>query len=80
MAQAEQIGWFKREAEEFFPYYYSWDSPGEMEGWIVDEWQGFVELDEETKQATRSAWALGDADAAVRVAINMLITRWRKNE
>lgn len=80
IAQAERTGWFKREAEELFPYYYSWDSPSEIEEWIIDEWHDFVELNEETKRATRSAWALGDADATVRVAVNMLITRWRKNE
>jgi len=80
IAEAEGIGWFKREAEEFFPYYYSWDSPSEMEEWIIDEWHDFIELDEESRQATRSVWALGDAEAAVRVAVNMLITRWRKNE
>jgi hypothetical protein len=80
MAQAERIGWFRREAEEFFPYYYSWDSPSEIEEWIIDEWHDFVALDEETRRATRSAWALGDADASVRVAVNMLITRWRKHE
>jgi len=80
IAEAEGIGWFKREAEEFFPYYYSWDSPSEMEEWIVDEWHDFIELDEESRQTTRSVWALGDAEAAVRVAVNMLITRWRKNE
>jgi hypothetical protein len=78
IAQAEQNGWFIREAEEFFPFHYSWDSPSEMEEWIQEEWQDFIELDEESKQATRSAWALGDADAAVRVKVKMLITRWKK--
>ena len=78
MAQAEQNGWFTREAEEFFPYYYSWDSPSEMEKWITDEWHDLIQMDEEAKKATRSAWALGDADASVRVAVKMLITRWRK--
>ena len=78
VAQAEQNGWFTREAEEFFPFYYSWDSPSEMEEWITDEWEGFIQLDEESKRATRSAWALGDADSAVRVGVKMLITRWKK--
>ncbi|HEX9385196.1 MAG TPA: hypothetical protein VF918_02665 [Anaerolineales bacterium] len=78
IAQAEQDGWFGREAEEFFPFYYAWDSPSEMEEWIIDEWQDFIQLEEESKRATRSAWALGDADSAVRVGVNMLITRWKK--
>jgi hypothetical protein len=76
--RAEQEGWFGREGEEFFLYYYSWDSPSEMEEWIADEWQDFIQLDEESKQATRSAWALGDADSRVRIGVKMLITRWKK--
>ncbi|HXQ34908.1 MAG TPA: hypothetical protein VN843_12915 [Anaerolineales bacterium] len=78
MALAEEQGWFVREQEEFFSYVYSWDTPKEMEEWIEEEWHGFIGLDEETKQATRSAWALGDADAQVRVRVKMLISRWKK--
>ena len=78
ISRAEQNGWFSRTAEEFFPFYYSWDSPSEMEEWIADEWEDFIQLDEESKRATRSAWALGDADSIVRVKVKMLITRWKK--
>lgn len=78
MEQAEAQGWFYREQEEFFSYVYSWDTPKEMEEWIEEEWHGFIGLDEATKQATRSVWALGDADAQVRLRVKMLITRWRK--
>ena len=78
IAQAEQKGWFLRETEEFFPFYYLWDSPGEMEEWITEEWHDFNQLDEVSKRTTCSAWALGDADATVRVRVKMLITRWKK--
>jgi hypothetical protein len=78
MALAEDQRWFIREQEESFSYIYSWDTPKEMEEWIEEEWHGFIGLDEETKQATRSAWALGDADTQVRLLVKMLITRWRK--
>lgn len=78
MAKAEQNGWFRRNHEEFFPYRYSWDSAGEMQQWIEDEWEGFIEVDEETWKTTRSAWALGDADSRVQVSVKMLITRWQK--
>jgi hypothetical protein len=77
IARAKQNGWFTREVEDFFPFYYSWDSPSEMEEWVKAEWQDFIELDEESKQATRSAWALGEADSRVRLNVKMLITRWR---
>jgi hypothetical protein len=78
MAKAEQEGWFTREDEEFFLIDYAWDTPKEMEEWIKDEWHDFIGLDEETRNATRSAWAVGDADSLVRVRVKMLITRWRK--
>jgi len=77
IAQAEQIGWFIREAEEFFPFFYSWDSPSEMGEWIEEEWHGFIQLDDQTRQATRSAWAIGDADTQVRIKVKMLIARWK---
>lgn len=75
--QASGNGWFSRDREEFFPYYYTWDTPSEMEEWIAEEWNDFISLDEESKRSTRSAWALGDADARVRMRMKMLITKWR---
>ena len=76
IAQAFENGWFSRDRQEFFSYSYSWDTPAEMEEWVDTEWEDFVALEEETKQATRSAWALGDADARVRLQVKMLIARW----
>ncbi len=78
MVEAEGKGWFIREQEDFFSFYYSWDSSSELEEWIEAEWQGFIDMDEETKRATRSAWAVGDADSRVRLGVKMLITRWKK--
>lgn len=78
MQVAEGKGWFLRESEEFFPFIYSWDSASEMEQWIEKEWEDFIETDVETRQETRAAWALGDADSRVRVHVKMLITRWKK--
>ncbi len=77
VAHAAQNGWFTREQEDFFSFTYSWDSPKEMEEWIEEEWEGFIGLDEATRQATRSAWASADADARVQVKVKMLITRWK---
>jgi hypothetical protein len=78
MATVESDGWFARASEENFPIHYVWDSPREMEEWIETEWDDFLELDEEIKQATRSAWTLGDGDTRVRVRVNMLLTKWKK--
>ncbi len=77
VAHAAQNGWFTREQYEFFSFTYSWDSPKEMEEWIEEEWEGFIGLNEETKQATRAAWASADADARVRVKVKMLIAKWK---
>lgn len=77
IAQAEQDGWFIREAENLFPFVYSWDTPSEMEEWIETEWHDFLRLTKDTRQATRSAWALADADARVQVKVKMLISRWK---
>jgi hypothetical protein len=77
IALAEHEGWFKRQAEEFFSYIYSWDTPREMEEWIEAEWPNSLRLDNETKQATRSTWVSSNADARVQVRVKMLITRWK---
>jgi hypothetical protein len=76
MKNAEALGWFKRGLEEYFPIHYVWDTASEMETWIDEEWEGFIALGEGERRATRSAWALGDAETQVRVKMKMLITRW----
>ena len=73
---ASENGWFSRDKQEFFSFSYSWDTPTEMEEWVDTEWEDFVTLEEETKQATRSAWALSDADARIRLHVKMLIASW----
>jgi hypothetical protein len=78
MAEGERRGWFLREHEELFPIHYIWDTAREMEAWIDTEWEGYIGLGEETRRATRTAWALGDADSLVRVEVKVLITRWKK--
>jgi hypothetical protein len=77
MKEVEARGWFQREQEEFFPFLYSWDTPSEMEAFVVEDWSDFTTLSEDVKIATRSAWASADADARVRVRVRILITRWR---
>lgn len=77
LREVEARGWFKREREEFFSFFYSWDTPSEMEEFLAEEWPDFIELSEDAKRATRSAWAVGDADSRVRVRVKILITRWQ---
>lgn len=78
MAESESNGWFIREREEFFSYVYSWDTPNEMDEWIAEEWEDFIEIDETSKRATHSAWALSDGDARAQLRMKMLIGRWRR--
>src|SRR5215211_6447024 len=78
MKEAEARGWFQREREEFFPLFYSWDTPSEMEEFVEEDWADFVALSQEAKQATRSTWALSDADSRVRVRVKILLSRWKK--
>jgi hypothetical protein len=76
--KTEARGWFRLDREEFFPFFYSWDTPSEMEEFIAEDWADFVDLSEEAKKATRSTWALGEADSRVRVRVKVLLTKWRK--
>lgn len=78
MARAADDGWFSREKEETFPLYYYWDSPKDLEDYVEENWSEFIAIDQDVYKRLRSAWALADADARVRVRANMLITRWRK--
>lgn len=77
ISEAEVRGWFGREQDIRFPFFYSWDTPGEMEEFVADDWSDFVQLSDPVKHATRSAWASADADARVQVKVQILITRWK---
>src|SRR5215207_3363305 len=59
IAQASTSGWFTREREDFFSYDYIWDTPRELEEWIVEEWQDFIDLDEEDKHPNTSTLPCG---------------------
>lgn len=78
MQEVESRGWFERESEDFFPFFYSWDTPSEMEKFVDEDWSDFIRLGEDDRKSTRSAWAVGDADSRVRIRVKILITRWKK--
>jgi len=78
MQEVEKRGWFKREQDELFPFVYSWDTPSEMEEFVKEDWGDFIELAEDTKRATRAAWAVADGDSRVRIKMNVWIARWKK--
>ncbi len=78
VAQAAEQKWFVREREEFFPFFYYWDSPREMKEYIDNEWEDFISVDDPTWKNVRPIWAVADADARLRIRVKMLITRWKK--
>lgn len=80
LSEVEMRGLFVREAEESFPYFYTWDRPSEMKEFMETEWEGFEKLDEEVLRAVQSRWASGGAEALVRVRVKMLITKWKKSQ
>ena len=77
MREVELRGWFQREQEQFFPFFYSWDTPSEMEEFIAEDWADFIQLGDPAKMATRAAWASAQAEARVQVRVQVLITRWK---
>jgi hypothetical protein len=42
------------------------------------EWEGFEKLEEAVFADVKSAWAVANADARLRIRVSMLITRWEK--
>ena len=78
MKEVEARGWFVREREEEFAFFYYWDTPSEMKEWIDDEWDTFEKIEEDVYRKAQSLWATANADARVRVRVKMLITKWRR--
>ncbi len=75
---ATEAGWYRREQEETFPFNYYWDTPEQMVEFIREEWSSFANLEDEVIGRARSLWAVADADARLRIQLNVLITRWRR--
>jgi hypothetical protein len=78
MEEAAHRDWFMLEQGERFSLFYSWDTANDMEEFLNEEWDGFVQLDEVVSKAAKSAWAVANADARVRVRVEMMIDRWKK--
>jgi len=76
--EAEMRGWFVNGREQEFPFFYYWDTPSEMKEFVDTDWEGFEKLEDAVFEAVKSAWAVANADARVRIRVKMLITRWEK--
>ena len=78
--EATRRGWFTLEGGDRFSLFYSWDTANDMEAYLREEWDDFAQLDEKVARAAKSAWAVANADAHVRVRADMLLNGWRKME
>lgn len=77
MREVEARGWFTREREEEFSFFYYWDTPSEMKEFMEKEWKDFEKMEDKVYQTAKSLWSTADADAQMRVRVKMLITKWR---
>ena len=78
MEEASQKGWFLREQEQEFPFFYYWDTPKEMQEYIDETWDDVIHVEDEVWSSLRSTWASANADARVRIRMKMSIAAWRK--
>jgi hypothetical protein len=75
---AVRRGWFVRESELNFPFFFYWDTPEEMRQYIKEEWSDFTVMQDDLFSAVQSAWETAGPDHRVRVQLKMLLTIWRK--
>lgn len=78
MREAEARGWFINAGQQEFPFFYAWDTPSEMKEYMETEWEEFEKLEDRIYETAKSAWAVANADAVVRIRVKMLITKWLK--
>jgi hypothetical protein len=78
MSDVESRGWFVKDKQEQFGFFYYWDTPSEMKDFMEQEWEDFEKLEDDVYHRARSIWASANADARVRVRVKMLVTRWTK--
>lgn len=80
MREAKDNGWYIQKTEAVAPYFYYWDTPSEMKAFMEREWQGFEKLREDVYRKTATLWAISNADARVRVRMQMLMATWEKRQ
>ncbi len=76
--KAARLGWFVRESNASFPFFYYWDSPREMRDYIQEEWSDFTVMEDDLFSTIQSAWEAAGPDRRVCVRLKILLRRWRK--
>ena len=77
MEEVAKRNWFVKERGAFFPIFYLWDSPNEMQKYIEEDWSDYITIEERTLKNIRSIWEVEGATAHLRITLRMLISRWK---
>ena len=77
--EAARRGWFRRESKQNFPFFFYWDTPEEMKGYILDKWSEFILLEDSLYTRTQDTWKVFGPNAPIRVKRKMLLAHWRKH-
>jgi SAM-dependent methyltransferase len=80
IAEASQKGWFQREREQVFSFFYYWDTPKEMQKYLDETWDDVIRIEEEVWSSMRTIWTTANADARARIRMKMSIACWRKQD
>jgi hypothetical protein len=78
MREAASRGWYLKKDEKEFGFFYYWDTPSDMKEFMDEEWEDFEKMEEHVYRKASSLWASSNADARLRIRVNMLITLWEK--
>src|SRR5512140_943892 len=63
MAESAASGHWMREQQEEFSLFYYWDTPAEMQEYILEDWYDVIHIEEPVWRDLKSAWASANADA-----------------
>jgi len=77
---ADASGVLHRERDEYFPFFYYWDTAKEMQDYIAQNWEDVISVEDDVWAKLRSLWTTANADARARLRMKMLITRYRVRE
>jgi len=78
LARARREGWFIRDREALFDFGYYGDTPEKLKAYMGEQWGDYLSLPDATLAQARQLIAAAGEGAQVRVWLDMIISRWRK--
>jgi hypothetical protein len=79
MGEADSVMGFERERQQVFSFFYYWDTPKEMENYILENWNDVINVDDGVWNSLGASWASAGAEARVRLRMKLLISRYRNH-